>query len=630
MTSFIDPTSAHNLLHSWGFDGQIHEQLFRHAQTVEKCRHMKTGEILVAIDLAQPNEVEAWLASKPAAAKTLEWIKGQKSQIAARYDEILAIKEGRAFVSAVIPELRLHPVLDKISERRALKEELERLQALPLICRGKSFVAFSDLMKLIQFTQMDRPAKTKSPFYKEFESFHEGELPELHYVVLSGERFGFYRSRLDNNDPAAATTQHLQTIDQSMGDEDPLLQRISDIVNLALQKEASDIDFEPTHDATSYLVNFRIRQRMCPTGIVLQAAEATRIINILMSRSKANPQSGRLQHPVDGNMMFELKNGDAFCRASFIPLENSNGEKVSSSLRMLPRDSKPVDLYSLNISSEIIEELLFVSKLKYGFFLVCGPTNSGKSTSIAGMLEANFKQYGSSKKRISIENPVERKIRGVRAIDASQYNFGNGINEGSENMPRTLKYILRHDPDIIFIGEIREKEGCEVALAAANTGHLVLATTHANTPVMGIRRLIDMVPKSKHFDLINVLTGVMVQRLVAVVCPHCSHEMAFTDSEFALVKRYCDANGVELKEDTLPATYRKPGGGCDRCGDGYSNMVPIHGLLMMNPQVRELLLSEDGKDWLKAQEQSKPNISIFESAFKLFREQRISLDDLLM
>lgn len=630
MTSMIDPTAAHDLLHSWGFDGPPNDQLFKHAQTVVDCRNMKTGEILVKIDLATPSEVDAWLTAKPASAKTLEYIKGQKSQIAARYDEILAIKEGRAFISSVIAELRLHPLLDKISEKKGLKEELERLQTMPLIYKGKSFVAFSDLMKLIQFTQMDRLAKARSVFYKEFESFHDGELPDLHYVLLSGDRFGSYRSRLDNNDPTAAATQHLQTIDQSMADADPLLQRISEIVNLALQKEASDIDFEPTHDATSFSVNFRIRQKLRPTGIVLPASEANRIINILMSRSKANPQSGRLQHPVDGNMMFELKNGEAFSRLSFIPLENSNGEKISSSLRMLPRDSRPVELYSLNISPEIIEELLFVSKLKYGFFLVCGPTNSGKSTTIAGMLEANFKQYGPTKKRISIEHPVERKIRGVRAIDASQYSFGAGTGDGADNIPRTLKYILRHDPDIIFIGEIRDAQGCEVSVAASNTGHLVLATTHANTPVMGIRRLADMVPKSKHFDLINVLTGVLVQRLVAVVCPHCSHEMAFAEEENALVNRYCDANGIVLKDDDLPATYRKPGNGCDRCGDGYIDMVPIHGLLMMNPKVRELLLSDDGRGWLQAQEHSKPNISIFDAAFKLFRDQKISIEDLLM
>lgn len=630
MTISIDLNPALELLQSWGFDGAVHDQLFRHAQTVLNCRELKTGEILVQIDLATPAEIEAWLAAKPATAKTLEYIKGQKSQIAARYDEILAIKEGRAFVSAVIPELRLHPVLDKVNEKRGLKEELERLQALPLIYKGKAFVAFSDLMKLIQFVQMDRPTKARSVFYKEFDAYHEADPPQVHYVLLSGERFGHYRSRLDNNDPAVAATQHLQTIDQAMGDSDPLIQRIIDIVNLALQVGASDIDFEPTHDATAYSVNFRIRQKLRPTGMVLQTAEANRIINILMSRSKANPHSGRLQHPVDGNMMFELKNGDAFCRASFIPLENSNGEKISSSLRMLPRDSKPVELHSLNISQEIIEELLYVSELKYGFFLVCGPTNSGKSTTIAGMLEANYKLYGSSKKRISIENPVERKIRGVRAIDASQYNFGSGVNEGAENMPRALKYILRHDPDIVFIGEIRDKESCEVSVAASNTGHFVYATTHANTPVMGIRRLADMVPKSKHFDLINVLSGVLVQRLVAIVCPSCSEEMVFDEREEALVKRYCDANGIELQGEDLPATYRRPGKGCDQCSDGYSNMVPIHGLLMMNPQVRELLLSDDGKDWMKAQHHSKPNISIFDAAFKLFRDQQIAIEDLLM
>lgn len=629
MTQFVDPTRALNLIQAWGFDGNVNDQLFQHAESVEKCRGMKTGQILVEMKLATHQQVEEWLQAKPASIKTLEFFKSKKNEIAARYDEILAIKEGQAYVAAVIPELRLHPFSEKISERRGVKEELDRLQALPLIYKGNTFVAFSDLMKLIQFTQMNRPDKARSAFYKEFEAFHDGDLPTLHYVVLSNDRFGHYRSRLDFDDPSAAAAQHLQTIDQAMADNTPMLQRIIDVVNLAMQKGVSDVDFAPSHDAASYTVNYRIHQKLRESGITLQASEANQIINILMSRSKANPHSGRLQHPVDGNLMYELKNGNAFCRASFIPLENSNGEKISTSLRLLPQDSEPVELHSLNISPEIIEELLYISKLKYGFFLVCGPTNSGKSTTIAAMLEANYRLYGGTKKRISIERPVERKIRGVRAIDPGQYNFG-GSEDGEKNSTRTLKYILRHDPDIIFYGEIREPEDCEVAISASNTGHFVYSSTHANTPVMAIRRLADMVPKAKHFDLINTLTGVLAQRLVAVLCPQCSVEMAFSESEAALLNRYCDANGIHIKDSDLPATYKKPGRGCEHCVEGYSGMVPIHGLLMMNPQVKELLLSDEGKDWMQAQAHSKPNISIFDAAFKLFKDHQISIEDLLM
>tara|TARA_R110001592_G_scaffold33503_20_gene116027 strand:+ start:157 stop:1173 length:1017 start_codon:yes stop_codon:yes gene_type:complete len=336
-------------------------------------------------------------------------------------------------------------------------------------------------------------------------------------------------------------------------------------------------------------------------------------------------------HPADGKINFEGRYGKAFLRINFMPLENSKFESELISIRILPRTEESVDLLKLNIPNAILKELSYYSTLKDGLFLVCGPTNSGKSTTIAGMLGKHNDTFGIELKRIAVEQPVERLLSGVNHVDVSQFKYGNKTGSAEVNIfAMALRAIVRQDPDVVFVGEVRDQEGCHVSIDAANTGHLVLTTTHANSPLMGFRRLASFLDRSRLFDLVTVLRGILTQRLSPTLCPDCSHEHEFTDFERDQIIRFAHDTGVDLKDYTYPETHRiRNVNGCGNCTMGLCGMTPIHGLLKMTPAIRNKLLSPNEADWLEVESLIEPELTLFNNAFRFFKEGKIQLSELV-
>lgn len=340
-------------------------------------------------------------------------------------------------------------------------------------------------------------------------------------------------------------------------DDAPIIRIINSIITQAVDGHCSDIHFEPQ---TEHLrVRFRVDGELyevinLPKNYLGAVVSRLKIIASLDIAEKRVPQDGRFR--------MNIHNREVDFRVSTLPA--SNGEKVV--LRILDRGSGITRVDQLGLSSENQMKVLALAKRPYGMVLVTGPTGSGKTTTLYAMLnEIN----SVDKNIITLEDPVEYILDGINQV---QMNPKAGLTFASG-----LRSILRQDPDIIMVGEIRDTETARLAIQAAMTGHLVLSTLHTNSAAGTIARLSDMGLES--FLLASSLAGVISQRLVRKLCPHCR-------SEYQLDKE--SAVKLGIPEETGHIFYQAVG--CNMCRQlGYIGRIAIHEVLMVGQHLRSMI-----------------------------------------
>ncbi|WP_297633857.1 ATPase, T2SS/T4P/T4SS family [uncultured Clostridium sp.] len=354
---------------------------------------------------------------------------------------------------------------------------------------------------------------------------------------------------------------------ENLEDNAPIITFVNTIIQNAIRVGASDIHIEPTEKE----VRVRVRidgelSIMLTVPIQSKSMIATRIkiLANLNITEKRVPQDGRILQEFDG-IRVDL-------RVSTLP--TVYGEKVV--IRILKASTELKDKSSLGMDEKDIKELIKILSNTYGIILVTGPTGSGKSTTLYSILGELNKV---DKNIITVEDPVEFTVEGVNQVNV---NLKAGMTFASG-----LKSILRQDPDIIMIGEIRDKETAEISARAAMTGHVVLSTLHTNDATSTIVRLMDM--GIEPYLISTALVGIIAQRLVRKICKRCSKEYLATEYE----KRLLDID--ERKEVVL-----KKGEGCTYCNNtGYKGRTGIYEILSVNRELREGINRNENSDSLK-------------------------------
>jgi general secretion pathway protein E len=274
--------------------------------------------------------------------------------------------------------------------------------------------------------------------------------------------------------------------------------------------------------------------------------------------------------PQDGRISLKVGNRPVDVRVSTLP--SSYGERVV--LRLLDKQAGRLDLEQLGMSKELLQLIdPGVIKRPHGIFLVTGPTGSGKTTTLyAGLSRLNTQ----SRNIVTVEDPIEYYLDG---IGQTQVN-----NKVDLTFARGLRAILRQDPDIVMVGEIRDLETAQIAVQASLTGHLVMSSLHTNTAIGSITRLRDM--GVEPFLLSSSLIGVLAQRLVRTLCPHCKKAAPATERELALLEKPSDS------EITLYTPV-----GCEKCHNlGYSGRTGIYELITIDETLRNLIHQGAGED----------------------------------
>lgn len=349
------------------------------------------------------------------------------------------------------------------------------------------------------------------------------------------------------------------------GDQEAsIIKFVNQVIWLAHKNRATDIHFEPHEDELQ--IRHRIdgilhRMPLPPSLQKLQAALISRI-KVMSSMNIAEKRM-----PQDGRINVRIKGEEIDIRVSTVP--TVYGESVS--LRLLTRDSVLKGLDTLGMTKQIEEPIIKIIKRPHGIVLVTGPTGSGKSTSLYAFLNT----INSIDKRImTVEDPVEYEMKGINQVHV-QTDIGR-------TFAHVLRHFLRQDPDVIMVGEIRDKDTAEIAIQAANTGHLVFSTLHTNDAPSAFTRLIDM--DCEPFLVADAIEAIMAQRLVRTLCPECKTEQEV--SKDYLLK-------VGFPPTQIPQAKFWHGTGCDACGErGYQGRTGLYELLQNSETIQQLVIDE--------------------------------------
>lgn len=376
----------------------------------------------------------------------------------------------------------------------------------------------------------------------------------------------------------------------------PVVRLVNTVILQAAQSKASDIHIEPEEE------NLRIRFRIDgDLQEIMKPARQTHgaIVTRIKIMAKMNIAERRL--PQDGRIETEV-NGKKFdLRVSTIP--TIYGEKVV--IRIVDRTSFLIDKRDLGLTDDDLNTFNEITKNANGIILVTGPTGSGKSTTTYAMLN----ELNDHKKNIiTIEDPVEYRMKGVIQ---SQVNHKAGYNFASG-----LKSMLRQDPDIIMVGEIRDTETANIATRAAITGHLVLSTLHTNNAVSTINRLIEM--GIQPYIVASTTVAIMAQTLVKKICPHCAVPYMPNEEDREMLE--IDDTNVEIFK----------GMGCSTCNQtGYLGRTAVFEIIRFDAHSRELVVNGCSSDELRKYFSSKGDKSITENCKSLVLKGETSMEELM-
>ena len=341
----------------------------------------------------------------------------------------------------------------------------------------------------------------------------------------------------------------------------PVVRAVNDLLERAIEVRATDIHIEPFQ--SGLVVRMRVdgllRTVQTPARALPQAIiSRVKILAGLNIAERRLPQDGAARQTVSGI--------DVDIRVATMPTQH--GE--AAVLRLLTKDRGLLDIGRLGMARADEERLTRLLGLPHGMIIITGPTGSGKTTTLATMLSI---LNDTSRKILTIEDPVEYEIHG---INQSQVKPAIGLTFAT-----ALRAFLRHDPDVIMVGEIRDSETAHIAIHAALTGHLVLTTLHTETAASAIPRLLDLGVEG--FLLGSTLRGVIAQRLVQILCDRCKRPRALDKEDFAADPRYA-ALGFKVGE-----TLQEPRG-CDRCGgSGYRGRNGAFEIVEVNESIRALI-----------------------------------------
>ncbi len=355
-----------------------------------------------------------------------------------------------------------------------------------------------------------------------------------------------------------------QTEDLLAADDDaPIIKLINAMLSEAIKEGASDIHIETFEQ--ELVIRFRV------DGVLKEVLKPNRkLSSLLVSRIKvmAKLDIAEKRVPQDGRISLRIAGRAVDVRVSTMP--SSFGERVV--LRLLDKNNARLNLEDLGMTERNRELFAEIIAKPHGIILVTGPTGSGKSTTLyAGMTQINSRD----RNILTVEDPIEYEIPGIGQTQVNP--------KVDMTFARGLRAILRQDPDVVMVGEIRDLETAQIGVQASLTGHLVMSTLHTNTASGAITRMEDM--GVEPFLLSSSLLGVLSQRLVRTLCPNCK-EAHFADD------RECELLGIEKGSQTT--IYRAVG--CEECNfNGYKGRTGIHELLIVDEHIRELIHNGKGE-----------------------------------
>ncbi|WP_246485730.1 GspE/PulE family protein [Chlamydiifrater phoenicopteri] len=396
-------------------------------------------------------------------------------------------------------------------------------------------------------------------------------------------------------------TENIEDLLDKKGEDVPVIRFLNLIFKEAIEQRASDIHFEPTDKGV--LIRYRIDGMLYERHTSSMEFKASLVTRIKVL-AKLDIAERRL--PQDGRIKLHIGGREIDMRVSTVPV--INGERVV--LRVLDKQSVVLDVDALGMPSMVRESFKDVISYPEGIILVTGPTGSGKTTTLYSILKHLSSGFTNI---MTIEDPPEYKLPNISQI-AVKPKIGLTFSQG-------LRHLLRQDPDVLMVGEIRDAETAEIAIQAALTGHLVVSTLHTNDAVSAIPRLVDM--GIEPYLLSATVIGVVAQRLVRRICPHCKASCPMDE----VARSFLEQQGAKSKKKFSTLSY---GQGCELCfGVGYKHRHGIYELLRPDATFRSEVAARSPYHVLKATAEKGGFRSLVHHGVELVLSGETTVDEVL-
>jgi general secretion pathway protein E len=403
----------------------------------------------------------------------------------------------------------------------------------------------------------------------------------------------------ENLDTIGQELEEVQDLLES-ADEAPIIRLVNSLVFRAVKQKASDIHLEPFEK--EFVVRFRVDGTLYDIMHPPKKAQAA-ITSRIKVMAKLDIAEKRL--PQDGRIRLKIAGKDIDIRVSTVP--TAVGESIV--LRLLDRSNVVLDIEKLGLGGPLLKRVNELLDMSHGILLVTGPTGSGKTTTLYACL---CKINTPDLKIITVEDPVEYQIPGINQIPVNpkiDLTFATG-----------LRAILRQDPDVVLVGEIRDKETAEIAVQAALTGHLVFSTLHTNDSASSITRLLDM--GVEPFLVSSSVLAILAQRLIRTVCRDCAKKYTPNEEELQRV-------GLTVEELKGRQLYRAVG--CPNCiQTGYHGRTAIHELMVMDEEMRSFVMKNSDATMIKKGAMHKGMITLREDAIQKALKGQTTLEEVLL
>ncbi|HET6881566.1 MAG TPA: GspE/PulE family protein [Pirellulales bacterium] len=497
-----------------------------------------------------------------------------------------------------VPAVRLREgLIDPEVVKLLPRQTAEAFLALPLFkVRDQLSVAMAEPQNLEQIDELERVTRLKVRPSFAFRATLERMIARCYE-----EGFEVDEVTADLDGGAVELGEDAVEVDlesvEAMVEGSPIINLVNYLIVQAIRQKASDIHIEPArrHSIVRFRVDGQLREVLKPRIDVHPA---------IVSRIKVMARLDIAEHrqPQDGRMHVVVEGRDIDLRVSTLP--TVLGEKVV--LRVLDRSRVNFNLDLLGFPPNVLADVKQMLARPYGLFLVTGPTGSGKTTTLYSALDLIKSVY---RNVVTVEDPVEYQLELINQVQVGE--------SAAMNFADALRSILRQDPDIIMVGEIRDAETAQVAVQAALTGHLVLSTLHTNDSAGAVTRLVDMGVAS--YKIASALVGVIAQRLVRTVCSDCATSY-YPPTELLRAIRY--------EGDARRQFVR--GLGCPKCHDtGCLGRLGIYEVLRCSPELRELIVKAPDAQSIRNWHLAQGGNTLLAEGIRLAEKGRTSLDEVV-
>lgn len=609
-----------NTAKNWGWENPTSEIL----EIARKSLHAnRTDSDQLLVDMGVVNEIQKnlWLESKPENTDSLVWFADQDASVVPYVERIQTLKFGHPFYEK-LSVLTIHPCM----KEAAILRRAEELDAMVMMIEETTpVVVFATFISLMKFSTMGRADRANDAISR---------VVGTNVLIAAGSRdeISAVLTRVRRSDDSFGSSEaaNVWSAASSENQSQPANREVTRLIDHALSEGATDIALMPMRNGEIRVHMRKYGEMIVPRSVakLMNPDMGGQVIALLQTRSGANPSNTTQRMPTDGQITYRSGTGDTFLRLSFIPL-NHLGEirnLTSVSIRLLPRAEESVQLDMLKMDQEVIEQIRFAMRLSQGLVLVVGPTNSGKSTTVAGAIGQHVNLFGDQRKRLSVEDPIERHLHGVQ-----QYNVPTHVQDEAARFQSILKAFKRHDPDLIWVGEVRDKVTADMCVSSASTGHLVLSTMHANNAVMAFDVLAKTVEPEKRFQLIEATSLIVAQRLIKEVCPVCKVVAAPTEEQRTLFSQYTDRIGEEgVLPDTIANANTIEGNECKNCDGGYVGLLPINEILPFSRVAKDAAMRLVGGENSRGVLADARTLTLLKSGLALLGAHKVDLDAILV